>query len=181
MTDAGQHGGPLLHLPGDAVTHVDKGFARLPHLARTARPEIAGIAARTKTLCRFRQIGDRPDLVAQENRGNAKQQNGRQQHQHQQKQRTGCPCPILAGQQTEHSTFFHFDTDIDIPFVTLAVDPERLSCLKCQIACQAVIDEREPRSRQGFGQNATALDGETKRQSGVCQLFDPRHRRFVLV
>ena len=56
MADAGQHGGALLDLTGDAVTHVEKGAARQPHLGRTARPEVADVATRADALCGLGQF-----------------------------------------------------------------------------------------------------------------------------
>ena len=45
MADAGEHGGALFDMLGDAVTHFEEGLGRLPDFAGAAGAEIGGESA----------------------------------------------------------------------------------------------------------------------------------------
>jgi hypothetical protein len=55
----------LLDLPDDPLAHLDKGGARLPDLARAARPELGRRPALAEALGGVGEALDRQDLVAQ--------------------------------------------------------------------------------------------------------------------
>ena len=129
MADARQHGGALLHLPGDAVAHVEEGEARRLHLAGAARAEVAGIAPGAEALRGAGEIGDGPDLVPQEDDGDGQQQQRRDQHEEQQEAGAGGERALIARLEAEDDAIRHLDAHIDDARPAAAVDPEGLAGL----------------------------------------------------
>ena len=123
VADAVQHGGALLDGALDAPLHLDEGVAGLAHLARAARPEL-DVAALAEALRRLGEAQDRPDLVAQEQDGDAEQHQRGADHPEEEDVRVR-RVGLAAPRDHAHDAFVELDADLDEVRAADRVGPER--------------------------------------------------------
>ncbi len=149
MAHAGEHGGALLDMALDAVTHLDEGLRRLPHFAGAAWAEIGRRwPPLAQALGGLGQAQDRLDLVAQEQDGHGEQHERGPEHPQQENLRVG-GIGLAAPRQHMHHRVVELDANVDEVRRAHGVDPERLADLPRDLVGQRSVEQIEegPRAR----------------------------------
>lgn len=174
MTDAAEHRGALLKRALDALFHLDKGIARLPHFARAVRAELK-ITSFAKILRRARQSQDRPDLVAQKRNRYAEQHQRRDHHPDEENMRVGRIGGAAIGDNAQHASL-RLHAHFHELRATDGVNPERATQLARQFARQGAVEQCEKRLGQSGRQRLAAKQFNAEAPTVFCNILDSGHR-----
>ena len=136
--------GALLEIALDAPLHLEEGMTGLAHLARAARAKL-DLAPFAKRFGRLRQAQDRPDLVAQEEDRDAKQDQRRAGHPDEEDVRVGGVGLRAAGEHPHDRVGIQLDADLDEVRTPDRIHPIGAVDLAAQLFRQGFVEDREER------------------------------------
>ena len=152
VADPVQHGRAVFDRALDAPRQLDEGMARLADLARPARPELH-LAAAAEILRGRGELQDRPDLVAQEQDGDAEQHERGPDHPDEEDVRVRGVGQAAACDDPHHRVL-QLDPDLDQVRTPDRVDPEGAAHLPGDLVRQRLVQDGEERlgsrRRQGL-------------------------------
>ena len=183
VADRGQQGRPLLDMPLDTSLHGQEGLGGLAHLAGAVRLEGRGVPAPTEVVRRLGEALDGPDLVADEQKGDPGEDQGRRRHPAQEDQALGGHGALLGRQDPEDPTADLYP-DVHIGRVAGGVEPDGGVDPRRQGLPERGVHRHQGVPAAGFRQGPVRLEGDGQAHGPLRAARRPRKAsrgRIILV